>query len=162
MVLMGITPYLGAFQTPTKEHRDLAYDMLKLVGMEGFYKENFLKLSEGQKQLIIISRNLMQNAELMLFDEPDSALDFKNKHRILTKIRDVVKREGGGGIITPHDPNLALNYCDRIIILNKGNVFSEFKTENVDKDFLHKVFTEIYGDIDVIKYKEKHIIVKMD
>ncbi|SDZ12508.1 iron complex transport system ATP-binding protein [Proteiniborus ethanoligenes] len=161
VVLMGITPYLGVFDSPTKAHRALAYEMLKLVGMEYYLNENFLHLSEGQKQLIIISRSLMQNAEIMLFDEPDSALDFKNKHMVLSKIKEVVTKEKRGGIITLHDPNFALSYCDRIIILEQGKLFTQFKTKGVDKDFLCEVFMNIYGNIDVIKHKNKYIIVRL-
>ena len=44
-----------------------------------------MSLSEGQKQLIILARAMVQNAPVMLFDEPDSALDFLNHHLILSK-----------------------------------------------------------------------------
>ena len=69
----------------------------------------------------------MQNAALMLFDEPDSALDFINKHMVLSKIRQVVKKNNRGGLITLHDPNYALNYCDRIILIDNGKVFEYHK-----------------------------------
>lgn len=162
VILMGITPYLGVFDSPTKAHRKLAYEMLKLVGMEDYLHENFLHLSEGQKQLIIISRSLIQNADIMLFDEPDSALDFKNKHMVLNKIKEVVIKEKKGGIITLHDPNFALSYCDRIIILNQGKIFTQFNTEEADKDFLSNVFTQIYGSIDVIMHQNRYVITRLE
>lgn len=160
IVLMGITPYLGVFDTPSKAHRELAYDILKIVGMEGFSRKNFLHLSEGQKQLIIISRSLIQNAEIMLFDEPDSALDFTNKHMVLNKIKEVVSRDNKSGIITLHDPNYALSYCDNIIILNEGTIFTQFRKQEVDRTFLYETFKNIYGRIDVLQHNNKYVIVR--
>lgn len=160
VVIMGITPYLGIFETPSKKHKERAYKMIGLMGMEKVADSNFLHLSEGQKQLIMIARNLMQDAELMLFDEPDSALDFLNKHMVLKKIRKTVKTNNRGGLITLHDPNYALNYCDRIIILDKGKLYADFITNNVEIGFLKEVFTPIYGEIELIKHNEKFIIVR--
>lgn len=160
VVLMGITPYLGVFESPTKDHREMAYNMLKKMGIEKFAEENFLHLSEGQKQLIIITRNLMQNSEIMLFDEPDSALDFSNRHMVLSKIREVIKNENKSGLITLHDPNMALNYCDKIIVLKDKKKFADFYTTNVDREFLIEIFTKIYGEIEIIKHKEKYLIIK--
>lgn len=162
VVIMGITPYLSIFETPTKTHRELAYEMIKLMGMEKYSESNFNNLSEGQKQLIIIARNLMQNADLLLFDEPDSALDFVNKHMVLSKIREIVKKDNRGGLITLHDPNYALAYCDRIILIDNGKVFSDFVTDDVYEEFLKGVFAPIYGNIDIIKHHKKFIIMRSD
>jgi len=162
VVLMGITPYLGIFNSPNKIHKKLAYDMLKKMGMERYAYDDFLHLSEGQKQLVMMCRSLMQNAEIMLFDEPDSALDYNNKHMVLTKIRELIKKEKRGGIITLHDPNYALNYCDRIIFLEDGNILAEFDTNEVDSIFLKKIFSRIYGKIDIIKHREKYVLVRLN
>lgn len=160
VVLMGITPYLKTFDTPTMEHKNLAYNALEKLGMERYANENFLHLSEGQKQLVIVSRNLMQNSEIMLFDEPDSALDFNNSHMVLSKIREVVKEENKAGLITLHDPNMALNYCDRIIILKDRKKFADFYTDKVNSEFLKDTFNEVYGDIEIIEFKGRFLIVK--
>ena len=160
LVLMGISSYLSIFESPNKDHRESAYKMLELIGMEGYYKDNFLNLSEGQKQLVVIARALMQNAQVMLFDEPDSALDFKNKHMVLASIRNIIKNQNKIGIITLHDPNLALQYCDKIVILKDGSIFREFYTGQVKPDFLKETFSKIYGDISVIEHKDKHVIVR--
>lgn len=162
VVLMGITPYLGAFDTPTKVHRKMAFNILKKIDMERLAEENFIYLSEGQKQLVIIARSLMQDSEVMLFDEPDSALDFNNSHMVLSKISKVVKKENKAGLITLHDPNMALNYCDRIIILKDKKIFADFYTNDVCKVFLEDIFNMLYGGIEVIEHKGKYIIIKKD
>ena len=160
LVLMGVTPYLGIFESPDQSHRDKAYRVLESMNMEDFSQRNFLHLSEGEKQLIIMARSLMQDSELMLFDEPVSALDFKNKHFVLEKINGIIARENKMGIITLHDPNLALNYCHRIIIIDQGRVYAEFSTENLDIGFLRGIFSPLYGDISLVKHREKFMIVR--
>lgn len=158
-VVMGITPYLGLFESPTKRHRDMAYEILLDMGIGDLALKNFLHLSEGQKQIIIIARNLMQNSHIMLFDEPDSALDFNNKHMVISSIKEVVASQEKAGIITLHDPNIALKYCDRIIILKDGEKISDFYTNNVTTEFLSGVFNQLYKDIEVIKHKDNYLIV---
>ncbi|MSU00488.1 ABC transporter ATP-binding protein [Tissierella pigra] len=160
VVLMGITPYLGTFGHPTNEHRKIAYDILEKMDMEECANKNFLQLSEGQKQLIIVARSLMQNSQFMLFDEPNSALDFNNSHMILSKIREVIKKERKSGLITLHDPNMALTYCDRIIVLKDKKKFADFYIKDTDSGFIQEVFNKIYEDIEIIHYNGKYMIVK--
>lgn len=162
VVLMGISPYLHIFESPSKKHRDLACEILKSIGIDKEPNTNFNSLSEGQKQLVIIARNIMQNGDLMLFDEPDSALDFINKHMIMARIRNMIKSKRYGGLITLHDPNYALEYCDRIIILKDARVVDDFSTKNLNIDLVNHIFTRIYKDVEVIQHKGKFIITRSD
>ena len=61
-----------------------------------------------------------------------------------------------------HDPNYALNYCDRIIFLEDGRILAEFDTRDVDNVFLKKIFTRIYGKIDIIRHREKYVMVRLN
>lgn len=160
LVLMGITPYLSLFQTPNKNHVKKAYRVLDSMNMKKHSERNFFHLSEGQKQLVIMARSLMQDSEIMLFDEPVSALDFKNKHFVLGNIKKTLNKENKIGIITLHDPNLALNYCDKIIIIDKGEIYAEFSTKEMSMEFLKDIFSKLYGEISIVSHKEKYVIVR--
>ena len=160
VVLMGITPYLNIFSYPTAEHRKRAYEALKKVNMEKYHNSNFLHLSEGEKQLVLIARSLLQNSRIMLFDEPDSSLDFINKHMVLAKVREIVKKHDKTGIVSPHDPNMALEYCDHILILKDGKLHTYFSTEEMNKSYISKVFSEVYGKVEAIEYRGRYFILK--
>lgn len=160
VVLMGITPYLNIFSYPTDEDRKRAYEALKTVNMERYYKNNFLHLSEGEKQLVLIARSILQDSQIMLFDEPDSSLDFNNKHMVLAKIREIVKDHNKTGLVSLHDPNMALEYCDSIIILKDKKLHTYFNTSQVDKNYISRVFSDIYGSIEAIEYKERFFILR--
>ena len=75
VVLMGANPRLRWYQTPTARDRSLAAAVLDYIGLGSKAQEDFLSLSEGQKQMAILARAMVQNAPVLMFDAPDSGLD---------------------------------------------------------------------------------------
>lgn len=134
VVLMGCNPHLGLLGSPTREDKEQAESIISKMGLSDLIGWDFARLSEGQKQLVILTRTLVQNAHVMLMDEPDSALDFLNRHMVLTKIREIIRREGKAGLITLHDPNSALAYCDRIILIKNGEVAGQLEPAKAFKN----------------------------
>jgi len=107
-VLMGLNPNLGLFNYPTATDKARAEETLEKFGIAHLAGKDFSKLSEGQKQIVILTRTLIQDTPVMLMDEPDSALDFSNRHKTLKRIRKLIHSEKKAGLVTLHDPNLAL------------------------------------------------------
>ncbi|MCL2627274.1 MAG: ABC transporter ATP-binding protein [Oscillospiraceae bacterium] len=145
-VLMGLNTRLGLFDTPTQKHKSEAMQALEKLEIPHLAYEDFSHLSEGQKQLVILARTLLQNTPVMLLDEPDSSLDFPNKHMSLSKIRDLVHAENKACIITLHDPNLALKYCDKLVLLDKGKVMSTLSLTGASNDDIVSCLGGIYGE----------------
>ena len=145
-VLMGLNTRLGLFDSSTKAHRYEAVKALEKLEIPHLAEEDFSHLSEGQKQLVILARTLLQNTPVMLLDEPDSSLDFPNKHMSLLKIRDLVHKEKKACIVTLHDPNLALKYCDKLVLLDRGKVLSTLKVTGASEEDTKKCLSSIYGD----------------
>ena len=119
VVLMGANPELGPIRTPTRRHREQALQILDTLNIRAFAEKNFLTLSEGQKQMVMIARSLLQKSPLLLMDEPDSALDLNNRSHLMETLRAVVQT-GKGALLVLHDQQLALTYCDRIFLLHNG------------------------------------------
>ena len=90
VVLMGFNPRLGLLQNPTKAQEAQALWALSSVGMEGFAGKDYQRLSEGQKQLCILARTVVEDAPLLLLDEPESALDFAHRYRVMRLLREMV------------------------------------------------------------------------
>ena len=78
---MGFNPKLRLFEYPDEKMKKAGEDALALVGLSGKKDDNYMTLSEGQKQLCIIARTLVSGAKLLLLDEPESALDFKLRYK---------------------------------------------------------------------------------
>ena len=92
------------------------------------------QLSGGQQQRVAIARALAMQPDVMLFDEPDSALDYGNRKKILSRIAAIIKEDRYGGLITIHDPDYALHYCDEIIILKDGVIRETICCRDVTED----------------------------
>jgi len=158
-VLMGLNARLNALESPSAAGKALALAALEKMEIPRLAGEDFSRLSEGQKQMAILSRALLQDAPVMLMDEPDSALDFLNKNRVLERIRRLIHTEGKAGLITLHDPNLALAYCDRLIALHEGGVISDITLVEAGKPDIQSCLSAIYGDVELIEHNGKYIAV---
>ena len=158
VVLMGYNPKLGIFEAPTSADKDLAKESLAKMNILHLKDEDFSKLSEGQKQKVILARTLVQNAQIMLMDEPDSALDFVGKHNILTTIKNLIHADNKAGLITLHDPNLALAHSDRLILIHEGRIKSEINLKTANQDEIEKKLSELYENIALTTVNKQHTV----
>lgn len=147
VVLMGFNPRLGLLEYPTKEMKDTAMQALIQVGLEGKAEANYLHLSEGQKQLCILARTLVSDSKLLLLDEPESALDFRFRHQMLFLLRSWVESKQRNAIVTLHDPTLALNFCDKLLLLSDGSVLGIIKPKSDELDKMEQMLSMVYGPI---------------
>jgi peptide/nickel transport system ATP-binding protein len=85
------------------------------------------ELSGGMGQRVMIAMMLIPEPDLLIADEPTSALDVSVQAQVLDIIDDLVKRKGMGLIFISHDLNLVSSYCDRILVMNSGQVVEECK-----------------------------------
>ena len=160
VVLMGFNAHLRLLDSPGGVHRQVAMEHLTYLGLAGLAGRDYSTLSEGQKQLVILARAPSQDTPVMLMDEPDSALDFVNRHMVLGKIREVLHDRQRAGLITLHDPNFAMAYCDRLLLMRDGVLCTEIDMRNTDRLAVEQALSEVYGKIAVIEYKDRYIMTK--
>lgn len=147
VVLMGFNPQLKLLEHPTKTMIASAREALSLVGMAEKENINYLHLSEGQKQLCILARTIVSGSRLLLLDEPESALDFQYRYRMLDIIRNWTATSKGGAIITLHDPALALNYCDKLMLLKNGAILDILSPKEDPLEKMEQALSKIYGQV---------------
>lgn len=160
VVLMGFNARLRLLDSPGEAHRRIAMEHLTHLGLAELAGRDYATLSEGQKQLVILARALSQDTPVMLMDEPDSALDFVNRHMVLGKIRSVLHERRQAGLITLHDPNFALAYCDRLLLMRDGGILTEIDMRSTDHAAIEAGLGAIYGDIAVLEYNNRYIMTK--
>lgn len=147
VTLMGFNPRLRLLEHPTEEMKRRAEEALSLVGLGQRQADPYLALSEGQKQLCILARTLVSDANLLLLDEPESALDFRFRYRIPAILRDWVSQGSRGVIVTLHDSALALNYCDELLLLSDGRVLGCVRPKTDPLEETEAMLSNIYGSI---------------
>ncbi|WP_366657556.1 ABC transporter ATP-binding protein [Fodinicurvata sp. EGI_FJ10296] len=118
LVLMGRHPHQGMFDSDTAEDQQIVDRCLDLVSMHDRRHRQFMSLSGGEKQRVLMARALAQRARFMVLDEPTNHLDIRYQLDLLGLIR----RLDVTALAALHDLNLAARYCDRIVMLSDGRV----------------------------------------
>jgi len=122
-VLMGRIPYQRQFQFfETSEDIEIANKYMNLTGVSDLRDKNMNALSGGEQQLAGIARALTQEPKLLLLDEPTSHLDITHQVQILNLIRRLSENLELTVLMIIHDLNLAGEYCDSLIMLQKGSL----------------------------------------
>ena len=124
-VLMGRYPYLGRFELEGSGDRDLAWAAMERTSVTEFANRKLDTLSGGERQRVVLARVLVQQADVLLMDEPTASLDLR--HQILTMdlVREEVASRNAGAVVILHDLSLAARFCDRLVILKEGRKIAE-------------------------------------
>lgn len=155
VVLMGFNPDLKLLERPSPKQQDKARCALAAVGLAGKEMEDYLTLSEGQKQLCILARTIVENTSLLLLDEPDSALDFRNKHRMMQILQRLTQDQEKAALICLHDPNLALDYCDQLFLLKDGRCFTSLHPAADSLAQMQEALSKIYGSVSLVQCRDE-------
>lgn len=139
-VLMGRAPHLGLLQQPGDEDRAAAIAALHLLGIAELADRPCTQVSGGQRQLASIAKAVVQDPELIVFDEPTAALDHGNQARVLHLLKDLSRR-GFGIISTTHNPNHAILLGGSAGVLTRTGRFHTGPVgEVIREDLLSRVY----------------------
>jgi len=120
------------FGTAPNAAQDRARQLMRLVGLDPDALERFPhQFSGGQRQRICIARALAMDPEILVADEPVSALDVSVQAQVLELLDDVRKRFNLAVLFITHDLRVAAQVCDRIAVMHKGEVVEEGTTAAV-------------------------------
>jgi len=150
VVLMGFNPQLKLLEYPSAAMRRQAAQALTQVGLGDRADANYQSLSEGQKQMCLLARTLLSEGRLLFLDEPESALDFGGRYRMLAQIRDWTRQGARGAVVTLHDPQLALNCCDTLLLLQDGQNAGQIFPRSDAPEQMERALTAIYGPLSVV------------
>ena len=120
VVALGRAPYTDWAGRLTGEDRQMVVRSLELVGMQGFARKGIDRLSDGERQRVMIARALAQDTPIILLDEPTAFLDLPNKYEIGLLLRELAHKQGKCVIFSTHDLNVALELCDTIAMIHEG------------------------------------------
>lgn len=128
MVLMGRYPHLGAFELEGPADLEIARRALRATGTEAFENRPFSSLSGGEQQRVVIAAALAQSADILLLDEPTTALDLGYQIEIAALLRQLNREHRTTIVVCTHDLNLVASTCHQIVLLGAGRIIAQGAT----------------------------------
>ena len=113
-VIAGRRPYID--WSYSASDIAIAADSMRRMHVDQLHDSLLSDLSGGQKQRVHIARALAQNSDFFVLDEPTSSLDLKHQLDTMGIMRDLCANRSKGAVIALHDLNLAMNYCDMVVV----------------------------------------------
>lgn len=156
MIVLGRNAYLGTFGQPGKKDYQVADECMEEIGITGLKGRLCSRLSGGELQMVLIARALAARPSLLIMDEPESNLDFRNQMIVLDTIRRLCREHHISAIVNTHYPEHALSIADKAFLIypDGANQFGEalevITEENLSRAFevgvcMRKIDTG-YGD----------------
>src|SRR5208283_2916633 len=122
VVLMGRSPHLPRFGRETERDLAIVERAIELANVSHIADRPITEISGGERQRAFIAMCLAQEPQVLLLDEPTSHLDIGHQLSILNLIRNLNRQTRMTVVAVFHDLNLAAEYCDRLVLLDRGRV----------------------------------------
>lgn len=137
MILSGRMPHL-AWRPSENDYRIVA-EVIDRLGLSSLAMNDFGAMSGGQQQMVYIARAIVQETPIILLDEPINNLDLRHQVEIMNLLKEL-SSQGKTILITLHDINLALQYCQKYILLKNGQIFTQGGLEIITTENLEQVY----------------------
>jgi len=131
IVLMGRARHLGLFTAPRKADYEVSERYLELMKVAHLRDRPFNALSGGQRQLVVIAQALATECEIMILDEPCSALDYKNQAIVISTLRRLNRDMGLTIVFTTHAPQHGLEVASHVLLMNDRRRYRHGPTDAV-------------------------------
>lgn len=133
--------YYGTLKdVPGTVLRQRSHDLLDFIGLKEKKNIQVRRLSRGQKQKLAICIALIADPQVLLLDEPTTGLDVQSARAIKDKVMEMTRQQGRSVLVTTHDMHVAQELCDRIGIINHGELIACKPTEQLLDLFSEQVF----------------------
>ncbi|HWP95290.1 MAG TPA: heme ABC transporter ATP-binding protein [Syntrophomonadaceae bacterium] len=142
VVLMGRIPHLKRFQKEGAQDWEVVHRALDLTGTSHLAGRPVNELSGGERQRVLIARALAQEPRVLFLDEPTSFLDLNFQIEIMELLKRLRHEQGLTVVMVVHDLNLACHYCDSLLVLKEGRIFT---AGSPDKVISAHLIQEVYG-----------------
>lgn len=119
MVAFGRSPYTGWFGSLSRQDEKKVRWAIQSTGLEQFVDRDILRLSDGERQKVMIGRALAQDTSAILLDEPTAHLDLPNRVEIIRLLRKLAHETQKGILLSTHELDLALKAADSLWLINR-------------------------------------------
>ncbi len=141
IVETGRYPYTGALGILSANDRVAVREAMALVNVTALCDRDFMQVSDGQRQRVLLARAICQKPEILVLDEPTSYLDIRYELELLDILRDMAQQRGIAVIVSLHDLNLAQRVSDDVLCV-KGEYISHYGSAK--EIFRRELIRELY------------------
>ncbi len=127
----------------TKEEKAKALSCLERVGLRELAYQRASTLSGGQQQRVAIAKVLMQEADIILADEPIASLDPESARSVMQALKDINEKDGKTVIVTLHQVDYAREYCQHVAALKSGHVRYYGEMADLSNEFLDNLYAAV-------------------
>ncbi|MFF5107992.1 ABC transporter ATP-binding protein [Streptosporangium sp. NPDC000509] len=120
--LLGRTPYIPYLGRESRHDREVTVSVLERLDLSPLAARPLARLSGGERQRVVLARALVQQARVLLLDEPTTALDLGHQQQVLELVDRLRLADGLTVVTTLHDLSLAGQYADSMTLLSGGRV----------------------------------------
>ena len=122
VVAAGRYPYTGRLGLLTEKDRRVVREIMEKVGIAALAERDFTRISDGQRQRVLLARALCQQPRLLVLDEPTSFLDIRHKLEFLRLLRALSKERQIAVVMSMHELELAERFADTLLCIKDGRV----------------------------------------
>lgn len=122
VVATGRYPYTGRFGILSEADHQVVEEAMELVHVMEIRDQDFTKISDGQRQRVMLARSICQEPEIIILDEPTSHLDIKYKLEFLSVLQELRRKKGLTVIMSLHELELAERISDKVLCVNGERV----------------------------------------
>lgn len=142
VIATGRYPYTNYFGKLTDDDYKIMYSAMEEVKVLELADKEFVRLSDGQKQRVLLARAICQQPEIIVLDEPTSYLDIRHKIELLGILRKMAVKENVTVVLSLHEVDLAAKLADTIILVKDNCIYGSGCPEDILND---EVIKNLYG-----------------
>lgn len=144
IVAAGRYPYMGLLARLKDKDREIVMQSLDTVGITELAERNFISLSDGEKQKVMIAKALAQDTPIIFMDEPAAFLDYPSKIELIHLMKRLSREQGKTILFSSHDLELLLRYSDQMwLVAPKKSLKVGSPKELVDNGIIDEYFSPI-------------------
>lgn len=141
-IMMGRYARIGLFGNARPEDVESVENAAHEAGAHRFLDRPYNTLSGGEMQLVLIARSLAQESEILILDEPNTHLDYRNKFVVMDLVKRISEARKVTLVMSLHDPNDVLHFASRVIVMAGGAIIADGVPHDVINE---KLLADCFG-----------------